>query len=315
MGQTGYRYVTEPAGGGENQIPFREIQNPAYAATIALKATDARTESLKVAIGQLTGNLALSMDTTLPYALDELVIVFKADTSNRTITFGAGFSGLASLIVTASTTSTVKFVFDGTNWNAQAASVSGSLSVAGGVTTPTVTAITPLTTTPVGTVAVKEYTNGRDVVTELTLTNFIVGALAGSAAALGVGNIVAAFPTGIHFELVQSLSSVVFTAAGTAVTGVAGLGSVIASGAVSVLSGTATFQDRLAGTAATTGASGGAAVSALACVTAGIGTGIALNVAASVKNVFLNFAGTWNANNTGNLTASGTIVLKWTRME
>lgn len=172
----------------------------------------------------------------------------------------------------------------------------------------------PLVTSPVSTVAIAEYGNGRDMTTVLTLTNFIVGALAGAGAALGVGNIVAAFPAGQHFELVYSLNAVSLTCAGTAVATKLGLGSVIASGAVSVLSGTATFQDRLAGQTANTAAAGGAAVSALLAATAGIGTGISLNVAASVKNVFLNAAGTWNVNNSGNLTASGTIVLKWTKM-
>jgi hypothetical protein len=167
---------------------------------------------------------------------------------------------------------------------------------------------------PVGTVAVQEYGNAKDRVTVLTLTNFIVGALAGAGASLGLGNIVYAFPAGQHFELVYSLSNIILTAAGTPVTGVIGLGSVIATGAVSVLSGTATFQDRIAGVAASTDPAGGAAVSTVKAATAGIGTGIALNLAANVKNVFLNAAGAWNANNTGNLTASGIIVLKWTRM-
>lgn len=170
-------------------------------------------------------------------------------------------------------------------------------------------------TSPVATVTVDEY-GGKDVVTVLTLTNFVVGALAGAGAALGLGNIVYAFPAGQHFELVYSLSGISLTAAGTAVAGAKlGLGSVIATGAISVLSGTATFQDRLTGTTVPTASTGGAATSALLATTAGIGTGIALNVAASVKNVFLNCAATWNADNTGNLTASGVIVLKWVRMQ
>jgi hypothetical protein len=61
-------------------------------------------------------------------------------------------------------------------------------------------------------------------------------------------------------------------------------------------------------------AGGGAAVNAMAAATAGIGTGIAMNKVGDEKSVFLNSAGTWNANNTGNLTASGVIVLKWTDM-
>ena len=174
---------------------------------------------------------------------------------------------------------------------------------------------TPLGTTPVGTVTIAEYGDGRDITTVLTLTNFIVGALAGAGAALGIGNIVYAFPAGQHLELVSALSSIVLTAAGTAVATDTGLASVIASGAIALLStGGATMEDRLTGQTINTAAGGGAAVSALLAATAGIGTGISLNVAASVKNVFLNSAGTWNANNTGNLTATGTIVLKWTRM-
>jgi hypothetical protein len=173
----------------------------------------------------------------------------------------------------------------------------------------------PLVTTGVGTVSVVEYGSGRDFTTVLTLTDFVVGALAGAGAALGVGNIVAAFPAGQHLELVYSLASLNLKCAGTAVATKTGLGSVIASGAISVLSGTATFQDRLTGQTITTDPAGGTVVSALTAATAGIGTGISLNVAANVKNVFLNAAGTWNANNTGNLTASGTIVLKWTKMQ
>lgn len=171
-----------------------------------------------------------------------------------------------------------------------------------------------LVTSPVATCVVTEFGDGKDITTVLTLTDFIVGGLAGAGAALAVGNIVAAFPAGQHFELVYSLSSVNLKAAGTAVACKVGLGSVIASGAVAVLSGTATFQDRLTAADITTGPAGGTAVSSIKCATAGIGTGIALNATGSVKNVFLNAAGTWNANNTGNLTASGTIILKWTKM-
>ncbi|MFH1718550.1 MAG: hypothetical protein ABIF19_14445 [Planctomycetota bacterium] len=171
-----------------------------------------------------------------------------------------------------------------------------------------------LGTAGAGTVTFKEYGDFRDMTTVLTLTNFIIGAPGAAAAAKGFGNIVYAFPAGLHLELVSSFSAIVLTAAGTAVASVTGLGSVVASGVIAVLSGTTTFQDRLAGQTINTAAGGGAAVSALLAATAGIGTGISLNVAASVKNVFLNSAGTWNADNTGNLTASGTIVLKWTRM-
>jgi hypothetical protein len=171
-----------------------------------------------------------------------------------------------------------------------------------------------LGSSPVSTVNVNEYSNGKDVTTVLTLTNFIVGAVPG-AGALAFGNIVYAFPAGQHFELVYSFSALAHTIPGTAVAVNTALGSVIGSGAVATLAGTGTFMDRLTQQAITTAAGGGTAVSALAAATAGIGTGISLNVAGSVKNVFLNGAGTWNANNAGNLLANGVIVIKWTRMQ
>lgn len=176
-------------------------------------------------------------------------------------------------------------------------------------------AATPLTTTPVATVSITEYSTGKDITAVLTLTNFVIGALAGAAANLGIGSKVAAYPSGQHFELVYSFSSLSLKCAGTAVATDTGLGSVAASGAVALLSGTATFEDRITGQTITTGTSGGTAVSALTAATAGIGTGISLNTLGSVKNIFLNSAGAWNANNTDNLTASGTIVLKYTRMQ
>ncbi len=184
-----------------------------------------------------------------------------------------------------------------------------------GITADSVRNRVNLGTAGSGAVSVVEYANGKDVTAVLTLTNFVVGALAGAAANLGIGNKVYTFPAGQHFELVYSLSSIVLTAAGTAVNTDTGLGSVIASGAVAVLSGTATFEDRLTGQTIATAPTGGAAASALTAATAGIGTGISLNLAASVKDVFLNSAGAWNADNTGNLTATGTVVLKWTRMQ
>lgn len=190
----------------------------------------------------------------------------------------------------------------------------GPITIGGLTIEDGVVATTALGTTPVETVVITEYGDGRDVTTKLVLTNFVVGTLAGAGAALGLGNIVYAFPAGQHFELVSSFSAIVLTCAGTPVITNTGLGSVIASGAVSDLDGTGTFEDRLIAQAITTDPVGGAPVSNLAVPTLGLDNGIALNTASSVKNVFLNSAGTWNANNTGNLTASGTIVLKWTKM-
>lgn len=186
------------------------------------------------------------------------------------------------------------------------------------IATNQVTALTAIGSTPssISTITTTEFSTGADVVTVLTLNNFVVGALAGAGAALGMGNIVYTFPTGdMHAEVCYSFENLVLTCPGTAVNADVGLGSVVASGAVNVLSGTSTFEDRLTGQTIGTAASGGTAVSAGPIgATAGILTGIALNGTSAVKNVFLNAAGTWNANNTSSLLASGRIYIKWTRM-
>lgn len=177
---------------------------------------------------------------------------------------------------------------------------------------------TPIGSMPSGlsTITCAEYSTGADVVAVLTLNGFVIGAQAGAAAALGVGSAIYAFPASDqHLELVYSFDAISLTCAGTAVSGgKLGLGSVVASGAISVLSGTSTFQDRLTGTTVPTASTGGAATSAIFAATAGIGTGIALNGTGAVKTIYLNYAATMNADNVGNLTAQGRIFIKYTRM-
>lgn len=166
------------------------------------------------------------------------------------------------------------------------------------------------TPSTISTITAMEYGDGRDFTTVLTLNGFVVGALASAAAALAVGNIIYTFPAGAHFTTV-AYKSISLTCDGTAVAADLGIGSLIGSGAQSVLSGVgATAEDYLTGVATTTGASGGTAVAQLVAVTSAIAT----NVAANVKDVYLNAAGTWNANNTTPLTAVGTVVIKWTVM-
>ena len=285
----------------------------------ATAATGVTVDGVLLKDGGVSGAGAIAM--TLATA--------SSSTTTGAITTAGGVGIAKELFVSTTTPASISAtgVLSVTNATNASSSTTGSVKVTGGVGVAKALYvgtnvyavkqlhITNIGTTPVGTVAIVEYANGRDVTTELTLTNFIVGALAGAAAALRLGNIVYAFPAGQHFELAYSLSSIVLTAAGTAVAAVdTGLGSVIATGVGATLDGTATFEDRLTGQTFATASGGGAAGSFLKTTTAGIGTGIALNVAASVKDVFLNAAATWNADNTGNLTASGVIVLKWTKM-
>lgn len=161
------------------------------------------------------------------------------------------------------------------------------------------------------------YSTGKDMVTVITLTDYIIGPLAGAAAAkvLVPPQALFVFPTGAHVLLVTSCS-LALTAAGTAQTPDVGLGSVAGDG-----SANATLNLSAAGaedimTGFTGGDTSTHAVVANGPVgaTAGVLTGIALNAVGGVKNLFLNAAATWAADNTGNLTATGTIVIKWTRM-
>ena len=177
------------------------------------------------------------------------------------------------------------------------------------------------TTVTNGTVSVDNYGDGSNFTTVVTLTGYIVGPLAsaGAAKVLIPPSALCSFPAGAHIEnyFYFSLS---LTAAGTAVVACdTGLGSVAGDGsAYAVLSSASvgiTVEDRLTGQTVPTAATGGAITKGMGFHTAGVLTGaVANNTASGTKDVFLNAAATWNANNTGNLTATGTVVLKWAKV-
>lgn len=174
--------------------------------------------------------------------------------------------------------------------------------------------ITQITNVNVGTVATATGLSGveqGDAVnhkTVLTLADFPVGSAVG-AAALAFGGLVYTLPAGAQLMDITYMS-VALTGTVTIVadTPEIGIGSVVASGAVLVLNGTATFMDYV--TEQTSGAISGAnTTTVLLGATAGIHTGIALNVAASAKTLYLNVADTWAG--AGDVTATGTITLTW----
>lgn len=112
----GTRYVTEPAGGGQNQVPYREIQTPAYAASVKITSLDPRSESIKVLFAQITGAMTLTADTVNPYDGDELLIKMPMDSTGRTVTLSTGFTTTAATIVgTANSVCIMKFIFDAQN--------------------------------------------------------------------------------------------------------------------------------------------------------------------------------------------------------
>lgn len=108
-----YPLITARNQDNTGRIQTVEYQAPAYAATIALQLSSART-FIKVA--QLTGALTMTAETTRPQIGDELQLLFVADGTARTVTFGTGFSPSATLVVAISKQASASFCFDGTSW-------------------------------------------------------------------------------------------------------------------------------------------------------------------------------------------------------
>jgi hypothetical protein len=156
-------------------------------------------------------------------------------------------------------------------------------------------------------ITVDHYGDGNDVKTELTISGLSY-TIAG-AAAEGVGALLFTFPAGAHLHEVTYMN-VTLTGGGTvdADTPDVGIGSVIATGAVSVLSGTPTFEDYITGQTATD--CSGTAITKTTVATAGALTGISVNESGDTKTVHLNLDDTWAGADT--ITAAGTVVLKWT---
>lgn len=107
----GFRYNRVP---GDNQaaIESKQIQNPDYAATIALANLDC--EKNTIVFKKLTGNLTVTAEVVNPYVADELIMIIPVDTSTRTVTFSTGFTvvGGATLALTTGTVGIMKFLFD-----------------------------------------------------------------------------------------------------------------------------------------------------------------------------------------------------------
>jgi hypothetical protein len=153
------------------------------------------------------------------------------------------------------------------------------------------------------------YDDGRDITTVLTLTNVDLGIT--PAALRGVGALIFTFPAGNHVHIATYMNVSLTAGAGNAaVTADLGIGSVIANGAISVLGGTATFENYITGQS--TADCAGTPVEALTTATAGVLTGISLSVTGTEKRVYLNAAATWVASEP--LLANGTITLKWCKM-
>ena len=109
------------------------------------------------------------------------------------------------------------------------------------------------TVTTGATTVAEEHGDGIHHITKLTMTAFAVGTVPDNAS-LGIGAKFYTFPAGTIEILAASMVGG-FTGAVTVTTATPeiGIGTVIASGAVSVLSGTATFEDIIDGNLSGTG--------------------------------------------------------------
>ncbi len=164
-------------------------------------------------------------------------------------------------------------------------------------------------------VSAQEYSDGYNHVTVLSLSSVSLGApTAGGDSAHGA--LIYTFPAGAH------LHSHTYWNVGLTVGGVqtdtpdVGVGSVIGSGAVATLDLVgATSEDYITGQTWGSTLDGTAEVVSPTPAVAGLFTGISNNAAADVKAVHLNAADGWNAGVTGNLTADGVVILRWTFFE
>src|SRR5471032_2088380 len=154
-----------------------------------------------------------------------------------------------------------------------------------------------------------EYGDGRLHQTVLNV-NTVLPAIPGGAA-LAVGVLLYTFPPGVQIIESAYMSVAITQTQGhiNANTPDVGLGSVVASGVVSVLAGTTTFKDILAAGLAANCT--GTPVVATAIPTAGVPL---ISNAAGSKAVYLNVAATWAASGDAAALLTGTVTLNWRTM-
>jgi hypothetical protein len=160
-------------------------------------------------------------------------------------------------------------------------------------------------------VTAQEYGDGKHHVTVITISNTnTLPAIAGGAA-LGVGVLLYTFPAGAQVINSSYINVAITQTQGhiTSDTPTVGLGTVVASGAISVLSGTSTFQNISVGKAAAD--CNGTPTEQAAIPTAG--HGLVLDVG-STKSLYFNAAANWSANGDTGAKLSGTVTVEWTTL-
>ena len=154
-----------------------------------------------------------------------------------------------------------------------------------------------------------EYGDGYTHTTVLTV-NTTLPAIAGGAA-LGIGKLLYTLPAGAQIVSSSYFSLAITQTQGniTSDTPVVGLGTTVASGAVSVLSGTAAFQNISAGKAAAD--CDGTATTQTALATASP-FALVINATGGLNHtIYANVAATWTAGGDAAALLTGTVVLNW----
>jgi len=157
-------------------------------------------------------------------------------------------------------------------------------------------------------VVASEYGNGYHHVTRLTV-NVTNAMSTGDNASLGTGALLYTFPAGeIIVESAYMSMGLTATVEQAADTPDIGLGTVIATGAVATLDGTATFENLITGQTAADAAGTASVVTTL--LTAGTPL---LIPTASAHTVHFNAADAWADDTSADLTCdiAGVVVLKW----
>jgi hypothetical protein len=154
---------------------------------------------------------------------------------------------------------------------------------------------------------VVEYGSGFSHTSVITL-NTTLPSIAGGAS-LGVGKLLYTLPAGAQLIDKAYMSVAITQTTGhiNANTPTVGLGSIIASGAISVLSGTATFQDIITGQSAANCT--GTATVKTANPTASVPL---VTEVAGTKTIHFNAAAAWAASGDPAALLTGTVVLFWT---
>jgi len=168
-------------------------------------------------------------------------------------------------------------------------------------------------TAAAGTVTVREYGDGKHHITVITLAAHPIGSVVAANSKM-IGSLVYTMPAGVHTHFTTYYSVGISNSGGAdGTTPVVAVGSVIGdSSVVAVINATLPAANDYTAESATADVNGTPEVVGPLGATLGVLTDISLNTAAMAKTVHFNAAGAWGV--TGNITATGTIVLVWDSM-